>query len=168
MRGVDSFLKGMPLASMHAMLSGLDSAGGSEVHQVIIHDKLMDSESLFLTANTSTLYLWAVLDLHRDGPTVIDTPPGMLCLINDAAFDYLGDIGPAGPDKGKGGKFLVLPPDYEGDVPEGYFVIQAKSYRHWVLLRASIADGVDKAAMLIKDNLKMYPLSRKDNLRRGK
>jgi len=162
-RGVESFLKGIPLASMYSMLRGLDAAAGSEVHQVVIHDKLMDSKSLYLTANTSTLYLWAVLDLKRDGPTVIDTPPGMLGLINDAAFHYIADIGPAGPDQGKGGKYLVLPPDYEGDVPKGYFVVQAKSYRHWVLLRASIADGVDKAATLIKDNLKMYPLSKIDN-----
>jgi hypothetical protein len=163
MRGVDSFLKGIPLASMYAMLEGLDSAAGSEVHQVIIHDKLMDSASLYLTANSSTLYLWGALDLHRDGPTVIEAPSGMLGLINDAAFDYVVDIGPAGPDKGKGGKYLFLPPGYEGDIPEGYFVVKTKSYRHWVLLRASIADGVDKAEKLVKDNLKVYPFSKKDS-----
>jgi hypothetical protein len=123
----------------------------------------MDSTPLFLTANTSTLYTLVALDLHRDGPTVIEAPPGMLGAINDAAFDYLGDIGPTGPDKGKGGKFLVLPPDYEGDVPDGYFVVKAKGYRHWVFLRASIANGVDQAAKLVKDNLQVYPLSEKDN-----
>ncbi len=163
MRGVDSFLKGMPLASMYAMLESQYSMGATEAHQVLIFDKLMDSASLYLTANTSTLYTFVVLDLKRDGATVIEAPPGMLGGINDAAFNYLGDIGPAGPDKGKGGKFLVLPPDYEGDVPEGYFVVKTKGYRHWVFLRASIADGVDKAEKLVKDNLKVYPLSKKDN-----
>ncbi len=163
MRGVDSFLKGMPLASMHSMLGAQYSVGATELHQVIMFDKLMDSSSLYLTANTSTLYTFVALDLHRDGATVIEAPPGMLGGINDAAFNYLGDIGPAGPDKGEGGKFLVLPPDFEGDVPEGYFVVKTKGYRHWVFLRASIADGVDKAEKLVKDNLKVYPLSKKDN-----
>ncbi len=162
MRCVDSFLKGMPLASMYAMLEAQYAMGATEAHQVLIFDKLMNSASLYLTANTSTLYTFVVLDLHRDGATVIEAPPGMLGGINDAAFNYLGDIGPAGPDKGKGGKFLVLPPDFEGDVPDGYFVVKTKGYRHWVFLRASIADGVDKAEKLVKDNLKVYPLSKKD------
>ncbi len=163
MRGVDAFLKGMQLASLNAFLGGNYSMGATEVHQVLIFDKLMDSESLYLTANTSTLYTFLALDLHRDGATVIEAPSGMLGLINDAAFDYVGDIGPAGPDKGKGGKFLFLPPEYEGEVPEGYFVMKSKGYKHWVLLRASIEDGVDKAEKLVKDNLKAYPLSKKDN-----
>jgi hypothetical protein len=163
MRGVDSFLKGMQLASMNAFLGGNYSMGATEAHQVLIFDKLMDSESLYLTANTSTLYTFLALDLHRDGATVIEAPPGMLGLVNDAAFSHLGDIGPAGPDKGKGGKFLVLPPEYEGDVPEGYFVMKAKAYKHWVLMRASIADGVDTAEKLVKDNLKVYPLAKKDS-----
>ena len=163
MRGVDSFLKGMQLASLNAFLGGNFSMGATEAHQVLIFDKLMDSASLYLTANTSTLYTFLALDLKRDGATVIEAPPGMLGLINDAAFNYVGDVGPAGPDEGKGGKFLILPPDFEGDVPEGYFVMKSKAYRHWVLLRASIADGVDKAEKVVKDNLKVYPLSKKDN-----
>ena len=66
------------------------------------------------------------LNLKRDGATVLEAPPGMLGAFNDAWFRYIQDIGPAGPDKGKGGKYLVLPPDYEGEIPEGYFVVQTK------------------------------------------
>ncbi|MDH3638660.1 MAG: DUF1254 domain-containing protein, partial [Gammaproteobacteria bacterium] len=129
MRGVDTFLKGMPGASLDALIKGNHELGAVEAHQVVIFDKLMDSNSLFLTGNTSTMYVLPTLDLERDGPTVLEAPPGMLGAFNDAWFRYMQDIGPAGPDKGKGGKYLVLPPDYEGEVPDGYFAVPSKTYR---------------------------------------
>jgi len=55
------------------------------------------------------------------GPMVMETPAGMLGAFNDAWFRYIADIGPFGEDKGKGGKYLILPPDYNGEIPEGYF-----------------------------------------------
>ena len=164
MRGVDAFLKGMPGASLDALIKGNHELGAVHCHQVLIFDRLMDSNSLFLTGNTSTMYVLATLDLERDGPTVLDAPPGMLGAFNDAWFRYMQDIGPAGPDKGKGGKYLVLPPEYKGEVPDGYFVVPSKTYRVWVFMRASIARGLEVAAQSVKENLSVYPLSRKDNL----
>ena len=163
MRGVDAFLKGMPGASLQALIHGNHDVGAVESHQVMIMDKLMDSTSLFLTANTSTMYVIPTLNLKRDGATVVEAPMGMLGAFNDAWFRYMQDIGPAGPDKGKGGKYLVLPPDYEGDIPEGYFVVKSKTYNVWVFMRASIAKGLDAAAKNVKENLRIYPLSKKDN-----
>ena len=163
MRGVDAFLKGMPGASLQALIHGNHDVGAVECHQVMITDKLMDSASLFLTANTSTMYVIPTLNLKRDGATVVEAPMGMLGAFNDAWFRYMQDIGPAGPDKGKGGKYLVLPPDYEGDIPEGYFVVKSKTYNVWVFMRASIAKGLDAAAKNVKENLRIYPLSKKDN-----
>ena len=163
MRGVDAYLKGMPGASLYALIEGAHSQGTAECHQVIIFDELMDSRSLFLTGNTSTLYVLPDLDLERDGPTVLEAPMGMLGAFNDAWFHYVEDIGPFGPDKGKGGKFLILPPGYEGEVPDGYFVVRPKSYRVWVFMRASTADGLPKAVKLVKDNLRIYPLAKADN-----
>jgi hypothetical protein len=163
MRGVDVFLKGMPLASLAAMIDGLHELGAIEAHQVVFTDKLLDSTPLFLTGNTSTLYVSVDLDLKRDGPTVIEAPAGMLGAINDAAFHYVEDIGPVGPDKGKGGKYLILPPGYEGDIPDGYFIVKTKTYRIWIFLRASIANGVEAAAKHVKEGLRIYPLSKQDN-----
>jgi hypothetical protein len=163
MRGVDTFLKGMPGASLDALIKGNYELGARQCHQVMIMDKLMNSKSLFLTANTSTMYVIPTLDLERDGPTVLEAPPGMLGAFNDAWFRYMQDIGPAGPDKGKGGKYLVLPPEYKGDVPEGYFVVPCRTYRVWVFMRASIAKGLEAAARNVKDNLRIYPLAKKDN-----
>ena len=69
----------------------------------------------------------------------------------------------AGPDKGKGGKFLVLPPGYEGEVPDGYFVVQSNTYGVWLFMRGYLDKGIKAASDNIRNNLKVYPLSQKDN-----
>jgi hypothetical protein len=163
MRGVDAFLKGIPGASLHSLIKGSHSIGAVEFNQVMIFDKLMNSKPLFLTGNTSTMYVIPDLNLKKNGPMVLEAPPGMLGAFNDAWFRYLQDIGLAGPDRGKGGKYLVLPPGYEGDVPEGYFVVQSTTYDVWFFMRASIAKGLDVAKKNVADHLKIYPLSMKDN-----
>ena len=162
MRAVDVFLKGMPAASMAGLMNGPKSMGADALNKVMIMDGLMNSKSLYLTANTSTLYIFPTLDLKVDGPTVVDVPPGMLGAFNDAWFRYMEDIGPFGPDKMKGGKFLVLPPHYEGDIPKGYFVVKSKTYKVWVFMRGSTKNGLDAAVKNAK-TLKVYPLSQKDN-----
>jgi hypothetical protein len=163
MRGVDVFLKGIPAASLHALIEGSHAVGAKEVHQVMVMDRLMDSRPFFLTGNTSTMYIVLTLDLERDGPTVLEMPAGMLGALNDHWFRYIEDVGPAGPDKGKGGKYLVLPPAYEGEVPEGYFIARSRTYQIWVLLRTSIAKGLDVALKNVTDNMRAYPLARKNS-----
>ena len=153
MRAADTFLKGMPGASLQALIDGAHSLGAVEAHEVAIFDHLMDSTSLFLTGNTSTLYVMPDLDLERDGPTVVEVPDGLLGAANDAWFRYVNDLV-------VGGKYLYLPPGYEGDVPDGYTVVRPRSNRLWIFLRRSIADGVEAAADFVKSNLKVYPLSK--------
>jgi hypothetical protein len=164
MRGVDTFLKGIPAASIHAIIRGVrDDLGAEQAHQVVIFDKCAGPEQIGLTYNSTTMYVFPTFDLERDGPTVVEVPAGALGVLNDAYFRYVQDVGPAGPDKGKGGKYLILPPGYEGDVPKGYFVMRPRTYDNWMLIRYSIADGLDKAAAFIKSNLRIYPLAKKDN-----
>ena len=151
-RAMETFLKGMPGASLKALIDGAHSLGAVKANEVIIFDKLMDSKALFLTANPTTLYAIPDLDLKRDGPTVVEVPDGLLGAANDAWFRYIHDLM-------KGGKYLYLPPGYKGKVPAGYTVIRPKTYVVWVFLRASIANGVDQAANFVKSNLKVYPLS---------
>jgi hypothetical protein len=163
MRGVDAFLKGMPGASLHGLIKGAHDVGAVKYNQVLVFDKLMDSQSLFLTGNTSTMYVLPDFDLEMTGPMVLEAPAGVLGAFNDAWFRYIQDIGPAGPDKGKGGKYLILPPGYDGKVPEGYFVVQSRTYNVWVFMRASIAKGLDVARKNVEENFRIYPLSQKDN-----
>ena len=85
-RAMDTFLKGQPATSVVALIKGAHSIGAVEAHEVMIFDKLMNSKSLFLTANTSTLYTIPDLDLKRDGPTVVEVPDGLLGAANDSYF----------------------------------------------------------------------------------
>ena len=166
MRGVDVFLKCMPAASVRQLMVGPEALGTNHNNKVLIYDKLMDSKPYFLTGNTSTLYVLPTFNLKETGATVVEVPPGMLGAFNDAWFRYMQDVGPMGPDKGAGGKFLLLPPDYEGDIPTGYYVIKSPTYRVWTFMRGSIANGMEAAVKNITENLKVYPLAEKDNPRK--
>jgi len=75
------------------------------------------------------------------------------------------DIGALGPDKGEGGKYLILPPGYEGVVPEGYFPFESKAFDHWLVLRASPDTNGDTAgpAAAVREKLNIYPLSEAHN-----
>ena len=99
--------------------------GADAPNKIAIWEQLMDSRTPVITSNTSTMYAYAPTDLANDGPTVIEIPPGMLGFLDDAWQRFVGNMGVTGPDKGKGGKYLVLPPGYEGEVPDGYFLLRA-------------------------------------------
>jgi len=163
MRGVEAFLNAMPGASIYAAFKGQQSIGAVENHQVAIFETLMDSNSLYLTANTSTLYVLPFITTKENGPVVLEVPPGMLGAFNDMWFRYVADLGIAGPDKGQGGKYLLLPPGYEGEVPQGYFIVRPRTYRVLAFMRASIAKGLEAAMENIRGHLKIYPLSQMDN-----
>jgi hypothetical protein len=80
--------------------------------------------------------------------------------VNDAFFRYVTDLGLVGADKGKGGKYLLVGPDYEGEIPEGYFVIKTSTYRHWALMRIAAKPGETKEAIeAFKKTFKIYPLA---------
>ena len=155
-RAADTFLKGMPAASLAALIDGAHSLGAVEAHQVVIFDKLMDPRSLFLTANSATLYVMPDLDLKRDGPTVVDVPDGLLGAANDGFFRFLNNFG-------KAGKYLFLPPGFEGEVPEGYTVLRPETYRVWVFLRKTpknkAPENIAEAARSIRESLKVYRLA---------
>ncbi|MGF1697765.1 DUF1254 domain-containing protein [Vibrio lamellibrachiae] len=163
LRATEVFLNAIPMASIEAIRIGHEELGVTHSNQVVLFDKLMDSNPLFLTGNTDTVYASAFLDLERDGPTVIEVPPGMgPTTVNDAFFRFVTDLGVVGPDKGKGGKYLVLPPNYKGEVPEGYFVSTSTSYTNWFIARGFLKDGKpDSAVNDFKSQLKIYPLASK-------
>ena len=153
-RAMDAFMKGMPGASMKAMLDGSHSLGDIEANEVLVFDRLMDADSLYLTANSSTVYAFPDLNLKRDGPTVVEVPNGLLGAANDAWFRFVNNLP-------TGGKYLYLPPGYKGPVPDGFAVYRPETYRLWIFLRSSIKNGdVKAAASLITDNVKVYPLSK--------
>ncbi|UJF22725.1 DUF1254 domain-containing protein [Shewanella sp. OMA3-2] len=163
MRAVQVFLDHQGAGSLNAMRKGNASIGADSSNNITITEQLLKSESLYLTGNTSTLYALAYIDLKTEGPLVVELPPGMLGFVDDAWFRYVTDLGVIGQNKGKGGKYLWLPPGYKGEVPEGYFVIKSKTYNNLMFLRGSIDNGLEPAVNNIKSSLKVYPLSKVAN-----
>ena len=159
MRGVEAFLSGMPAASLYAMCSGLEDAG-LPAHSVGITEDLLDARALWLTANSTTVYVTTCLDL-KQGPVVVEVPPGVLGFVNDAFFRWVADVGVTGMDQGRGGRYLFLPPGYDGPVPErGFHVVPTDTNMHWVLARAFVTDGgLEEAVAGVKAGMKVYLLS---------
>ena len=156
-RGVQAFLAGMPAASMYAMGAAIREFGPAN-ETVLLFETLMDSRTLFLTANTESVYMMMWLDL-RDGPMVLETPPNVLGIIDDAWFQYVADFGNAGADRGEGGRYLILPPGYEGPDPDGYHVARARTYGHWVIWRGFLENGDPSPAIeSTKSIFRAYPL----------
>ncbi|MBT8338432.1 MAG: DUF1254 domain-containing protein [Desulfatitalea sp.] len=161
-RATQAYLSTLQVASLDAMRTGMLGFGPTN-KTVILFEDLMDSKALWLTPNTFSIYMGIWLELG-DEPVVIETPPNVLGFINDAWFQYVVDIGNAGPDKGKGGKFLIIPPGYQGEIPDGYFVAKSNTFGNWVLWRGFQVNGSTKSAIeATKKNFRLYPLSQRDN-----
>jgi hypothetical protein len=161
-RGVQSFLSGMPGVSLVGMRTGFQKLGVTN-GTILIYENLLDSKSLFLTGNIDSVYFTTWLDL-KDGPLVLETPPNVLAFLDDFWFQYITDIGNAGRDKGQGGKYLLLPPGYKGEVPDGYFVARSRTFGVWLMGRGFKVNGDLKPGVeSIKKNLRIYPLAQANN-----
>lgn len=180
MRGVDVFLNFVPATSIEGMRIGMLEMGIDNYNKVVVMEDLMDAKSLFLTGNASTVYASAILDLERDGATVVEVPAGAgPGTVNDAFFRFVVDMGAPGPDRKKGGMYIILPPDYEGDLkptPNTFqdnsstqamvggemrevWITQSRSYTNWLILRGFLEDGKpDAATKMWHEGLKIYPL----------
>ena len=103
-----------------------------------------DANGLALTGNSETIYGVAMVDT-KPGPVALDVPPRVLGFLNDQWMRPMGDMGIVGPDHGEGGRYLLLPPGFDGDVPTGDFVatLRLRTYRQWLVLRAFMGPGGD-------------------------
>ena len=111
------------------------------------------------TLNSDTPYGSGVIDVSK-GPVVIELPPGpFIGLVNDHHQGWVMDLGLPGPDAGKGGKHLVLPPDYKGNPPTGYYVGRAKSIKNLIAVRALPVGGDAKKALEALRAIKIYSLA---------
>lgn len=158
-RATEVYLTQLMPVSEIALREGMRQFGSKKPTQVVIWENLMDAKTVLLTANTETVYGMSHLNLKDDGPTVVEAPPKMLGFLQDGLQRYLADIGPLGPDKGKGGRFLVLPPGYKGDIPEGYFVVRSPTYSVTFAVRGFQVDGKTDQAVSLMKGIKVYPLA---------
>jgi hypothetical protein len=153
-----AFMDNMRGVSILALRKGLRDIGVKD-NEVLVFSKLMDAKSLFLTANADTIYVMGALDLTK-GPMVIETPPRFLGAVQDAWFRWVIDLGVPGPDRGVGGKYLIVPPGYQGTLPEGEYNIARARTNHIVWFgRSFLKDHKDPQPIVdeIKKFTKVYP-----------
>jgi len=153
----NAFMNSLDGVSIATLRKGLQSVGVKD-NEVIVFSDLMDSKSLFLTANADTVYAIGVLDLTK-GPMVLEVPPRFLGAIDDQWFRWVIDIGLPGPDRGEGGKYIIVPPGYTGELPQGGFVARARTnYVAW-FGRSFLENKSDPkpAVETIRKFTKVYP-----------
>jgi hypothetical protein len=157
LHGLNVYLDGFGGASTYAIRQGFHDAGADD-NAIIIFSELMGSESVFLTANADTVYYVGCIDLSS-GPMVVETPPQALGVFDDMWWGWIIDFGLPGPDRGEGGRFLLVPPDYDGPLPDsGFHIGHSRTSRALMLGRSFLTDD-DPAPTVktIKSTLKVYP-----------
>jgi hypothetical protein len=155
--GFEAFVNTMQGVNAAAIRKGFLDIGVKD-NEVLVFSKLMDAKSLFLTANADTVYFVGVIDLSK-GPMVLETPPKALGTLDDMWWRWVIDFGAPGPDRGEGGKYLLLPPNYDGSLPEGgFYVARAGTTRVLILGRMFMEnDDPTLAVELIRKFTKIYP-----------
>jgi len=153
----ETFVNTMQGVSTAALHKGFLDIGVKD-NEILIFSELMDAKSLFLTANADTVYFLGFIDLSK-GPMVFEPPPKALGALDDFWFRWVTDFGAPGPDRGEGGKYLILPPGYDGPLPEGgFFVARSRTTRVLIMGRSFMENSDPKpAAELIKKTTKIYP-----------
>ena len=169
-RAVDAVVWGMPIVNFQAMRDGLKKDAGIDFNDVAYHSKVQNWKLQTTTNNNTTPYVFIFWNV-KDGPVVIDIPPsedgvGLFGTLMDAWQRPLEDVGEKGHDAGRGAKYLILPPNYQGAYPPGYVHLKQKTYNGYTLMRPIISDASDanlkKAAGYVK-KIKVYPLSKASN-----
>ena len=161
-RALQAYLLAIPIVNQAGMRDSILKYG--PVNQTdVIWENLVDSKTIELTANDNTVYSFIWVDTHKS-PLVLEIPPKVLGLVNDFYYRWVGDVGITGADKGQGGKYLLLPPDYKGDVPNGYFVLRSPTFGNWLVFRSFLVDGSPTPGVeLVKKTLKIYSPSEAPN-----
>jgi len=157
-RAVQAYRFFYPTVSMEGVMQGTRDAGVADNRSAIILAGA--PRHVLFTGNSDTPYMGATIDLRETGPLVIALPAGpYLGIVNDHNFGWVQDMGLPGPDAGKGGKHLILPPGYRGNVPSGYYAARSKTNYILVAARALPPNGDMKAGLDAQRKVKIYPLS---------
>jgi hypothetical protein len=154
----DAFVNTFQAVNMAAARKGFLDIGVKD-NEVLVFSELMDAKSLFLTANADTVYFVGFIDLSK-GPMVLETPPKALGTLDDEWWRWVIDFGAPGPDRGEGGKYLILPPGYNGPLPEGgFYVGRSRTLRVLILGRMFLEERKDPkpAAESIRKSTRIYP-----------
>jgi hypothetical protein len=170
-RATQVYLWALPVINTLGMQVGSEKAFGAGYNVLPIWKKRLDAKTLVTTPNSDLIYAMSYVDLGKDGPLVFEAPPQLQGILMDFwqhpipvdGGKFFGDVGLVGPDAGKGGKILLLPPDYKGEVPQGYYVYRSGTNNVFIFLRGFYQDPKSlKPAIGLLEQARIYPLNGKD------
>lgn len=167
-RATQTYLWALPLINTLGMKVGSEKVFGAGSHVLPVWKKRLDAKTLVTTPNSDVIYAMGYVNLGDEGPLVFEAPPSLQGILLDVwqrpipvdGGRFFGDVGLPGPDAGKGGKFLLLPPGYAGPVPEDCFVYRSPTNNVFVFLRAFYQDPKNLApAVALIEKSRIYPLT---------
>jgi len=163
-RAVEVCLWAVPAMNMYGMKEGSEKVFGKGYNVLPVFKQRLNAKTLVTTPNSDVIYAMGYLDLKEDGPLVIEVPPKLQGLLDDFWQRPLCDVGFAGPDKGRGGQYLILPPDYKGEEAKGYFTFRSRTYGVFVFWRAFYRDParLEEPVKLIEET-RIYPLHKRES-----
>jgi len=169
-RAIEAVIWGMPAVNYDLMYQAMVREAKGASNQVAYWSRLPDWKIQTLTPNPDAIYFTPFIDTKDVGPVVIEIPPADEGSITGTIMDVwqsaLEDVGPAGVDRGQGGKYLFLPPGYKGRVPAGYIALASDTYAGYALLRSIPKSGSESdvaQAVAYGKRIKLYPLSQAAN-----
>nr|WP_244480454.1 DUF1254 domain-containing protein [Rhizobium sp. Root1220] len=159
---VQAYILTIPILNTVGMKDGSEAAFGAGYNVLPIWKDRMDSRAWVPTPNADVIYSMSYLDLKKDGPLVVAAPPNVIGMFTDFFQRTITDVGAIGPDGAKGGLYLLLPPDYDGEVPKGYFAFKSPTYNVFLFFRTIMPKGENGPdpvpAVANAERTRVYPL----------
>ncbi len=161
-QAVQAYIAMLPALNVIGMRDGSEATFGAGYNVLPIWKERMDSRAWVPTPNADVIYSMSYLDLKETGPLVVAAPPNVIGMFTDFFQNTITDVGAIGPDRARGGLYLLLPPDYAGKVPQGYFAFTSPTYNVFLFFRTVMKQGTggpDPApAVALAEQTRIYPL----------
>ncbi len=171
-RATQAYLWAMPLINTMGMYDGFKDVYGVGYNIMAIWEKRLDAKTHITTPNSDLIYGISFANLAETGPLVFEAPPKLQGILLDMwqrpipcdTKPFAGDLGLPGPDGGAGGKFLILPPGYQGEVPAGHYIYRSGTNGVFIFLRSfyQSLDNIQPAVDVLKQ-CRIYPFGKKDS-----
>ena len=161
-RAVFAYMTMLPALNTIGLRDGSEATFGKGYNILPIWKDRMDSRAWVPTPNADVIYSMSYLDLKETGPLVVAAPSNVIGMLTDFFQRTITDVGAIGPDRARGGLYLLLPPDYDGEVPKGYFAFKSPTYNVFLFFRTIMKKGEDgpdpKPAVALAEQTRVYPL----------
>ncbi|WP_394562086.1 DUF1254 domain-containing protein [Aquipseudomonas alcaligenes] len=161
-RAIHSYITMLPALNTIGLRDGSEKAFGAGYNVLPIWKQRMDSRAVVPTPNADVIYSMSYLDLKETGPLVVQAPPNVIGMFTDFFQRTITDVGAIGPDRARGGLYLLLPPDYTGHVPSSYYAFKSPTYNVFLFFRTIMAKGDGKPdpgpAVKNAETTRVYPL----------